>query len=267
MRKILFLFFFSITISTFSQSLNDVRVLYEDFAFEKVIELSDQLLLSKTDEKERVEIFVLKGASEFSIGFEKEARNSFIELLKIDSSYSINRSIFSPKIVELFDEVKNNFISIKADNKNVQLPNEPVNKITEIKYVDNSRIIMNAALKNIILPGWGQISSKNSTKGYLLSGASAVLLSSMIYFIVQTDDKYRNYITETNASLIETKYQDYNDSYKIRNVLIFSYAALWIYSQLDLFLFTEFDFPKIEMNSNTSNKNSDVSFGFSIPLN
>ena len=88
----------------------------------------------------------------------------------------------------------------------------------------------------------------------------------MIYFIVETDSKHKDYLTETSPHIIEGKYQKYNDSYKIRNLLIFSYAAVWIYSQLDLFLFTDFDLPNIDVTT-YHNYNKDFSFNLSIPLN
>ena len=45
-------------------------------------------------------------------------------------------------------------------------------------------------------------------------------------------------MNESNKLLIQQKYDDYNKSYKIRNVLIISYAVVWLYSQIDLLFFS-----------------------------
>ena len=256
-----------LTSSVFSQTIDEVKTDYENFEYSKVISQSEILLNTMIEDTYKIELNLLKGASQFSLGLEKDARLSFIDLLKIDSSFVISTSRFSPKIVDLFDEVKSNYLSIITNPTEEKSNNiESTEAKTEYKFVNNSKLITEAALKNLLLPGWGQISSGNSTKGYLLGASSTLFLGSMIYFIVETDSKHKDYLTETSPHIIEGKYQKYNDSYKIRNLLIFSYAAVWIYSQLDLFLFTDFDLPNIDVTT-YHNYNKDFSFNLSIPLN
>lgn len=270
MRKLLLILFLLVLgSSVYSQSLSDVEELYENFEFEKVIQVSQKLLKTEINNENRVKLLMLKGASEYSLGDVRNARTSFIDLLKIDSSYKINPLYYSPKIVELFNEVRSNYKSIRNAASDIpEKKQEPkVDIKTEYKLVDNSKSITEAALKNIFIPGWGQLTAGNKSKGYIMGGGSIALLGSMIYSIVNTNSKYNDYITETNVNLIEGKYQSYNNSYKVRNLLIFSYAALWVYSQLDLYLFTEFNLPQMNVSSNTQSKNQDVSFNFSIPLN
>jgi hypothetical protein len=71
-------------------------------------------------------------------------------------------------------------------------------------------------------------------KGYVVSGIGAALIASSAYFIIDTINKEKDYQNETDLNLIESKYKAYNDAYKTRNILLLSYAALLIYSQIDL---------------------------------
>jgi hypothetical protein len=60
----------------------------------------------------------------------------------------------------------------------------------------------------------------------------------MLYFIVDANEKEKAYLSETNSVLIQSNYDKYNKSYKIRNTLIATYAAIWLYSQIDLLFFS-----------------------------
>ena len=93
-------------------------------------------------------------------------------------------------------------------------------------------------LRSLILPGWGHFYSSDDTKGYILSSLSAVTLGVMIYSIFDTQTKENEYLAETTPLLIQEKYGQYNSSYKTRNILIASYALLWMYSQIDLLYFS-----------------------------
>ncbi len=81
--------------------------------------------------------------------------------------------------------------------------------------------------------------------------------------------KEKDYLIEIDPSLIQIKYDSYNKSYKIRNVLIISYLVIWIYSQLDLFFFNDNEF-YIDNVNNTSNlmmvKPPNIQFNLRVPF-
>jgi hypothetical protein len=130
--------------------------------------------------------------------------------------------------------------------------------------------INSAIAKSLIVPGWGHLHLKNNTKGWILTTASTAILGSMIYFILDANKKENNYLAETNATLIQQKYGDYNSSYKIRNLLIASYAAIWLYSQIDILFFSkELGSENISLNNSANyyprNRNNIV-VSFQIPF-
>ena len=91
----------------------------------------------------------------------------------------------------------------------------------------------------------------------------------MVYFVFDTDSKRNDYLNAIEPSLIESNYDKYNTSYKIRNSLIITYAVIWLYSQLDLLVFSDDDlFPKIQPGSSTLNSKipSEINLNFQFSL-
>ena len=128
----------------------------------------------------------------------------------------------------------------------------------------------NSAVLNLFIPGIGQIQSGKTTKGIILSAASTTALGLMISSIANANKKESDYLKETDKSLIAGKYSAFNSAYKTRNIFIVSYAAIWVFSQLDL-LFNSNEESFIKENNETV-KNagrsgySEISLGISIPI-
>jgi hypothetical protein len=227
-----------VLISTcFGQSVNfqQVKQKYESFEFEKTIQLSNELLKdSILSAPVRMDIYLMRAISFFSIGDEINCRSSFFEILKLNRNYSPNPSAISPKIIELFNEVKTEF----SKNETYQMKTDSVKTNIPIKVFDDD-LMKNCAIRNLIVPGWGQIYSGNTIKGIILSTLSTATLASMIHYISDANKKEDDYLNESTEELMQGKYDSYNKSYKIRNALIISYAAVWLFSQLDLLFFSD----------------------------
>ena len=84
----------------------------------------------------------------------------------------------------------------------------------------------------------GQIYLDNKTKGWITTTVSTINLGALIYFIFDAKSKEDAYLKESNKSLMQQKYNNYNSSYKTRNILIASYVAIWLYSQIDMLFFS-----------------------------
>jgi hypothetical protein len=91
------------------------------------------------------------------------------------------------------------------------------------------------------LPGLGHLYNESTTKGWILTSLSAVSLTSIIYFIVDSNKKEKEYLQERNRDLIEDKYDSYNLSSGLKNISIGSFVVIWLYSQFDLLLLSEDD--------------------------
>ena len=246
MRLIFGFLFFTLILFTdnFCQevTINDIKESLETFNYESVVDLSNQLLTSydSLSEVDLINILTMKAVAHYSLGQESGARMTFLEILKINKDYILNPVEISPKIISFFDQVKFEYESLLVEESEIEeIPSDTLNLSEPVILQVEKNVIINAVSRSMLLPGLGQLYLESNTGGWLLSSISALTLGSMVYYIFDADYKEKNYLKQNDPILIERKYDKYNTSYKIRNALIISYAALWIYSQLDILFFSE----------------------------
>jgi len=235
-------------------TLKDITSKYEAIEYKEVIYLSETMLnYGDVPVSERVEIYTMKAISHFALSQENEAKICFFEILKLNRDFDPDPIKVSPKIISFFNEIKDEFLR----NNPLEKPNEK-QTIDSPSVVDKNSFLQervhfkNALIKSLILPGWGHTEYNSAaTKGWILTTASLLNIGSLIYFIVDANKKENDYLNQSDEQLIKQKYDKYNTLYKIRNALIISFAAIWIYAQADLLSFS-FD----ELNT-------DVRLGFS----
>lgn len=266
MRR-LFTIFFLLTITrVFAQEVtyDAVKKEFESFNHEKVIQLSNELLKNNSlSDSLTIDLYVMRAISFYSLGDENNSKISFTEVLKIDNGYLPDPSIVSPKLISLFNEVKEAYLKTI-----VTIEPGDSTKITEVPKVFDGELMKGCVARNIALPGWGQLHAGDKTKGTVLSILSGSTFASMVYFIFDTNSKEDAYLNETNKNFIQQKFNSYNSSYKIRNTLIFTYAAIWVFSQLDLFLSNDNIFMRElpAKNNETFPSNSDINLSVRIPF-
>ncbi|MCB0732713.1 MAG: hypothetical protein KDC88_16940, partial [Ignavibacteriae bacterium] len=175
------------------------------------------------------------------------------------------------KLVDLFTNVKDEFLDIlNAKDEKRQTLSESEITSTDLQQNVILDDFHTAVAKSLIIPGWGHLQLENSTKGWILTSVSTVTLGSMIYFVFDANSKEKDYLAETNANMISLKYNDYDKSYKIRNSLIAAYAAVWLYSQIDLLFFSNnLRSKNISLQNNSiinQNYNQEILFSVKIPF-
>ncbi|MFA7287810.1 MAG: hypothetical protein WC055_02920 [Melioribacteraceae bacterium] len=253
------LFLFSITCMAQVASLENLRTQFESFEYEKVIRTANDLLASaEISDSQKVEIYEILAVSYYSINNENAAKESFAEILKLRSNYTPSPLKMSPVIIPLFEDVKKNFI---IANRIDELHQGAESQKPVIKYIDNSTNIF----KNLVLPGWGHLGVGNTAKSIIYSGLSLVNIGLIVYYANDTNKKQNAYLNESNRLLIETKYNEYNNSFKSRNLYIISYAVIWAVSQLDLLIFS--DNQIIEQPISLGIEKESVRFSLSFPIN
>lgn len=269
---ILILIFFS-EVPIFSQAkvdLNNLQNLYESFQYQKVISQSEELLLDKErfTRENLIIIYTLKASSQYSMSEFENSRKSFIEILKIDENFNLDSSQFSPKLITFFSDVKKEFLEILSVNKETEPENNTQNNYDAYKSNIEEKNI--ALAKSILLPGLGHLHLNDNPKGWILTSASTITLGSMIYFIFDAENKEKDYLAQTKPDMIKIKYDSYNKSYKIRNFLIGTYIAIWLYSQIDILFFSS-ELGSKEIISNIENYNlqnhqNNIQFTINIPF-
>ncbi len=234
MKKILFVIFLLTGLScSFAQetSFDKVKKLFEAFDYNNVIKSSEELLQKgNLSDSLTIEVHLMRAIAFYSNGDELSTRKSFENILKIKKNFTPDPSRIPPKLIQIFGEVKTEYM---RNNPDIEAPRDTTQAKQEIKHEDLGAM-RSATITNLLLPGAGQFQIGNTSKGWIVSSAAALNLGAMIYFIIDTKKKENNYLNESDRTLMAQKYDDYNKTYKVRNVLIATYAAIWIYSQIDL---------------------------------
>jgi hypothetical protein len=231
-------FFLGISLS-YSQEVtfDKVQQEYAKFNYDKVIKLSDQLIKKgNISDSLLIELHLMRANVFYSNGTDSLTRKSFENILKINKKYIPDPSITSPKLISIFNEVKVEFIRKNPDVEIIQ-PADSTRPKQEIKYLAPVPAV-SAVVKNLFLPGLGQLHHGNLTKGWLNTSVSTLNIGAIIYFTIDANRKQDDYLKETDNILIQQKYDEYNKSFKLRNTFIITYAAIWLYSQIDLLFFT-----------------------------
>ncbi len=213
----------------------------ESFQYSQVINGANALLKNKAkiNEKDLVEIFRIKAIAQFSLLNEKGAKESFFEILKIDTTYNLDASRTSPKIIAFFDQVKNDYQQVLASEKQLAKTKTDTVYIPKIIHEENSTSeLKQAVVRSVILPGWGHLYLSDNLKGTILTSLSLITLGSSIYFLIDSNKKEKLYLDAVDPSIIQQKYNSYNTSYKMKNISMISFAVVWLYSQVDLLFFS-----------------------------
>lgn len=207
---------------------------FQSFNYQEVINIADSILSTEKtiSDSEKIEIYRLKGVSHFALLQMQSAFKSFINILKIDENYEMDIIQNSPKIVRYFNEIKMTYTEEKIHS----LKKEEQFKIA---LSDQRKELYTSLGYSLILPGLGHLYRNEKTKGLLLTSATIAVLSSSIYFIIDTNHKEKNYLNEVEKQKIEIKYNSYNKSYRYRNISLVLLSAIWIYTQTDLLIFRD----------------------------
>jgi hypothetical protein len=249
-------------------SLKVIEENFKSFRYADVIQkTSDILQYQHIPPDTLINIYMMKGISHFTLQEDTLAKNSFLEIVKIDSSYSPDSVIISPKIVNFFNDVKKSYLT--------SLPRETEEPVVNIDSLDSlylplyqqalnsySDTLKNSLIRSLLFPGWGHIYTGDS-KGWYLTFAGGLTFVSSVYFIIQTENKHSEYLNEKNPELVSSKYDSYNSYYKVRNISIILYGAVWLFSQFDLFTSSIDNFPVINLDitpSGLANLSFKISF-------
>lgn len=207
--------------------LTQMRQAYEQLDYQRVQDRAAAVLAS-TDSlspEQLIEVHTVLGVVGYSTGNEAEARRQFEAVLDIAPELLLDSAKYSPKILDFFEDVK-------SDRNRAAVPVDSV----EVRYVSLQDPIPAAAVRSLILPGWGQIYKGQRTKGGVFIGlwgtAATGLIASEIVYIHYARAYDKALTTEDSIRLYDRK----NTWFKVRNIVGLGAAAVWLYSYLDTVL-------------------------------
>ncbi len=89
----------------------------------------------------------------------------------------------------------------------------------------------NAALRSLMLPGWGQFFNEQPTKGYIFAGAEIIALGTAYMMYSSADSAYEDYEKQRTGSA----YDDYSSKVDSANMFIYAAAAIWVGNVIDAY--------------------------------
>ena len=205
--------------------VGEIQKAYESLNYQEA-EIKADAALGKYDSftpEQLVEIHKVLGLIYFTQGKTRQSEEQFRLALSIDPGLKLDPLLVSPKILDFF-----NGIQLKRKQNDLQKPENP-----EIRYVFLHDLRPAAALRSMVLPGWGQLYKKDKRKGVVfLSLWGAGVIGSVVSHSKMQNAKDA-YLAETNSEFIESKYDTYNAWFKRRNNLMIASAAIWVLSYFD----------------------------------
>ncbi len=156
-----------------------------------------------------------------------EARRHFEAALSLNPELQLDPVLASPKVRAFFAQIRQEMQTTPPTT----LPTEAT-----LRYVVQPDPRPEAALRSLLLPGWGQRYKGQHLKGWLLTGSWGLLLVASLTAHLQYERAYDRYHRETDPTRIEARYRTANRWFRARNGLLMGLAAVWAYSYLDALL-------------------------------
>ncbi|MDD5259995.1 MAG: DUF5683 domain-containing protein [bacterium] len=95
----------------------------------------------------------------------------------------------------------------------------------------NSHTPGNAALRSLMLPGWGQFFNGQPTKGYIFAGAEIVAIGAAVMMNSSANSIFNEYETQRTQTL----YNDYSSKVDTANMFVYAAAAIWVGNVIDAY--------------------------------
>lgn len=201
-----------------SQQVPTLKDLYNRGIYDSVVIKADEILRDSTS-AERVEIMKLKACALVSRGDIDKARQVFGEVLELDPLVVLNPRDVSPKIINIFEDVKRSHVWVIREKVRI-----------ETLYVKPSKKQFTLSL---FCPGLGQVIAKRKKTGIGLIALEAASLSGILITSICYYKAHQNYVAETSPELIPAKYDAANQWYKIRIGFISTSALTYLYNLYD----------------------------------
>jgi len=201
--------------------LAEAKGAYENFDFAQartilVAFIAEPARAATTD---LAQAHLLLGVIEYTENKIEAARSRFVSALQLQPGIRPDAATVSPKIVEFFEGL-------------ISTPDTSQGE-AEIRYVTLVDERPGAALRSMLLPGWGQMHKGDRTKGVALASAWVATAGATAFMHVSRAGARERYIDETDPELVAERYDAFNRRHRIRNAVALSAAGVWLVAYVD----------------------------------
>lgn len=213
--------------------LNSVVLTYEQGDYQKAVNLAQQALQDTTLEFQKstqISLHTYLAFSYVALEEREKAKEEFSHILDLDESFTLNPEFVSPKIIQVFREVKETKFPKRPSYSTTLPPGGPEKGVSPLLPWKG------VFYRSSLLPGWGQSFRGERKKGKILKysflTASAGLISTHIAYLVT----HNAYLNAKEPGDIEKKYKRYDFCYRTRTFFISLTAATYLYNIMDALL-------------------------------
>lgn len=205
----------------------EIQEAYRQFDYEEADRKGREALRRYSDFtiEQLTDIHTLLGLVAYNRGDLSETRRQFISALQLTPDLALDPLLISPKIVEFFDEIKSDLVASDAS-----LEGAPV------RYVLMRDPRPDAAVRSMIVPGWGQFYKGHTTKGWIVSALFGASAAAAIGAHIRRGNLKAAYENEADPDLVEGRYDTFNRWHKMNQGLIQGAAIVWWAGYVDALL-------------------------------
>jgi hypothetical protein len=184
--------------------------------------LAEELALSKLEDEsgltvvELVEIHQILALIYYGQNSIVKARQAFRSALSLEPDLELDPVMVSPKILEFFATVKTDYL---AEGRRAAA--------SAIQYVKVYDPRPGAALRSMVLPGWGQYHKSQREKGFVLMTLWTLSASATIATAVMRSNAEDDYLSATSLPEINSSYRTFNRIHKLHQGALAITAATW----------------------------------------
>ena len=209
---------------TNASRLNALWEAYQELDYEKAQQLAQAALTAFEKPEDLAQVHVVLGLIAFSQNDRVVATRQFTDALVLDPAVELDALLVSPITRDFFEDIRTGLAQASRDD--TLQPEAPP------RYVLVRDRRAEAALRSMVLPGWGQLYKGQRTKGRLLLGLWSVAVAGTLTSHILRQQSRTTYI-DAGPAEVEERYDTFNQWHKTRNALVLGTAAVWVYSYLD----------------------------------
>lgn len=160
-------------------------------------------------------------------GNEREVTNHFTLALQLDPQVRLDPLFFSPKLQQMLERLRQQQADNAIRSGSNDLP------AAEIRYISVQDPRVAAALRSLLLPGWGQLYKNQKTRGYLFLGLASGLAIATAATHFARDDAEKKYHRSRDPVAVSALYKDFERLHIARNNLALATGIVWAAAFLD----------------------------------
>ncbi len=214
--------------SSSDKIVNDIRSAYERLDF-SVAETRIQAALENYQAllpAHLSQVYVIHAHILFARSDIQGATSQLQQALQLAPGLTLDPIDTPPELYQLYTDLK----SDKAASEG------GATAVPDIRYLLVHDLRPGAALRSMVIPGWGQMYKGEKKRGVWLTGTWVATAGGSLMAHLKRKQAKDFYLASTTTEQTQARFKDFSTWHKVRNNLLIAASAVWVYSYLDAIL-------------------------------